>query len=94
MALLTELLNSPYVVQGVCVALVVVFITRTWADIANELPHRRIPLVGKSGWELTNKKARARFTHSSRQLIAEGFAQVCHQTKELSTGGFALSYAD
>ncbi|KAJ5139157.1 uncharacterized protein N7515_004005 [Penicillium bovifimosum] len=75
MALITELLNSPYVVQTVGVALVVWFITTSWADIANELPYRRIPLVGKSGWELTNKKARERFTQSARQLIAEGFTQ-------------------
>ena len=76
MAVITELLNSPYVVQSVCVALVAVFITSFWADIANEIPHRHIPLVGKTWWELTNKKARQRFTQSSRQLITEGFAKV------------------
>ncbi|OQE01192.1 hypothetical protein PENVUL_c044G05197 [Penicillium vulpinum] len=75
MAVITELLNSPYVIQSVCIALVVVFITSIWADIANEIPHRRIPLVGKSWWDLTNKKARLRFTQSARQLIAEGFAK-------------------
>ncbi|KAJ5205664.1 Cytochrome P450 [Penicillium cf. griseofulvum] len=75
MAVITELLNSPYVVQGVCIALVAVCITSVWADIANEIPHRRIPLVGKTWWDLTNKKARLRFTQSSRQLIAEGFAK-------------------
>ncbi|KAI2697753.1 hypothetical protein CBS147332_8736 [Penicillium roqueforti] len=75
MAVITELLNSPYVVQSVCIALVAVFITSFWADIANEIPHRHIPLVGKTWWELTNKKARQRFTRSSRQLITEGFAK-------------------
>ncbi|KAJ5545289.1 hypothetical protein N7461_007593 [Penicillium sp. DV-2018c] len=76
MTLITELLNSPYAVQTACVALVALFITTFWADIADELPYRRIPLVGKSGgWDLTNRKARARFTHSCRQLIAEGFSK-------------------
>jgi hypothetical protein len=76
MAVISELLNSPYVVQSVCIALVAVFITSAWPDIANEIPYRRIPLVGKTWWELTNKKARQRFTQSCRELIAEGFAKV------------------
>ncbi|KAJ6188969.1 hypothetical protein N7519_003877 [Penicillium mononematosum] len=57
MAVISELLNNPYVVQ------------------TNEIPYRRIPLVGKTWWELTNKKARQRFTQSCRELIAEGFAK-------------------
>lgn len=76
MAVITEFLNSPYIVQSMCIALVVVLITSVWADIANGIPHRHIPLVGKTWWELTNKKARQRFTRSCRQLIAEGFAKV------------------
>jgi len=83
MAVLTELLNSPYVVQGVCVALLAVFITSIWDDIVDEIPHRRIPLVGRTWWEITNKKARSRFTQSCRDLIAEGFAQVRLQMKVL-----------
>ncbi|KAJ5504731.1 hypothetical protein N7463_007605 [Penicillium fimorum] len=75
MAIITELINSPYVVQGVCIALVAVFITSVWADIADEIPYRRLPLVGKTGWDLTNKKARLLFTQSCRQLITEGFAK-------------------
>lgn len=84
MAVLTELINNPYVVQGVCVALVAVFITSIWDDIVDEIPHRRIPLVGKTWWEITNKKARSRFTQSCRDLIAEGFAQVGHQERTVS----------
>lgn len=76
MAVITELLNSPYVVQSVCIALVAVFITSVWADIANEIPHRDIPLVGKTWGDFTNKKARQRFTRSCRGLIAEGFTKV------------------
>ena len=79
MAVLAELLNSPYVVQGACVALLVVFITFIWDDIVDEIPHRRVPLVGRTWWEITNKKARARFVQSGRELIAEGFAKVCLQ---------------
>jgi hypothetical protein len=83
MALLTEMLNSPYVVQGACVALLVVFITSIWGDIVDEIPHRHIPLVGRTWWEFTNKKAKSRFTQSCRDLIAEGFAKVSLQTKGL-----------
>ncbi|KAJ6041518.1 hypothetical protein N7460_006908 [Penicillium canescens] len=75
MGVLNELLNSPYVVQGVCIALVVVFITSVWGDLADEIPFRRVPLVGKNRWEITNKEARSRFTQSARALIAEGFAK-------------------
>ncbi|KAJ5822957.1 Cytochrome P450 [Penicillium robsamsonii] len=75
MAIITELINSSYVVQGMCIALVAVLITSVWADIADEIPYRHIPLVGKTGWDLTNKKARLLFTRSCRQLIAEGFAK-------------------
>ncbi|CAG7951773.1 unnamed protein product [Penicillium nalgiovense] len=81
MAVVSELLNSPYVVQSVCIALVAVFITSVWPDIANEIPYRRIPLVGKTWWEFTNKKARQRFTKSSRQLIAEGFAKTFFENR-------------
>jgi hypothetical protein len=76
MAILTELYNSPYMPQGVCIAFLVVFITVIWDDLMDEIPYRRIPLVGRTWWELTNKKARARFTQSCHDLIAEGFAQV------------------
>jgi hypothetical protein len=85
MAVLTDLLNSPYVVQGVCVALLAVFITSIWGDIVDEIPHRRIPLVGKTWWEFTNRKAKSRFTKSCRDLIAEGFAKVCLQKKGRSS---------
>lgn len=77
MAVFTELLNSPYVVQGICAAILAVLITSIWGDLADEIPHRRIPLVGRTWWELTNRKARSRFTQSCRDLIAEGFSQVC-----------------
>lgn len=76
MAVINELLNNPYVVQSLCVVLAVIFITSIWGDIAEDIPFKRIPLVGKSCWELTNKKARSRFTQSARQLMTEGFARV------------------
>ncbi|KAJ5142256.1 uncharacterized protein N7443_006975 [Penicillium atrosanguineum] len=75
MAVLTELLDTPYLVQGVCIALVLIFASSFWDDISDEIPYGRLPLVGKTGWDLSNQKARSRFTSSARALIAEGFAK-------------------
>ncbi|CAG7997808.1 unnamed protein product [Penicillium salamii] len=86
MAVLTELLNGPFVVQGASVALLVVLVTFIWDDIVDEIPHRRIPLVGRTWGDITNKKARSRFVQSSRALIAEGFAKVGLQIEGLSFG--------
>lgn len=76
MAVLTELLDTPYLVQGVCVALALVFVSSFWKDVSDEIPYGRVPLVGKSWWDLSNQKAKSRFTSSARALIAEGFAKV------------------
>ncbi|EPS32013.1 hypothetical protein PDE_06972 [Penicillium oxalicum 114-2] len=46
-----------------------------WNDLSDEIPYRRFPLVGKEWWDFSNKKARERFTHSARALLAEGFAK-------------------
>ncbi|CAG7973909.1 unnamed protein product [Penicillium salamii] len=75
---LAEFLDSPYVVQGVCATLLMVVIASVWGDILDGIPHRRIPLVGRTWWEITNKKARLRFTQSCRDLIIEGFAKGNH----------------
>ncbi|KAJ5564247.1 hypothetical protein N7513_000489 [Penicillium frequentans] len=75
MALVTELLSTPHIVQGICVALLVVFISSVWNDISDEIPYARFPLVGKSWWDLSNKKAKSRFSQSARALIAEGFTK-------------------
>ncbi|KAJ5949197.1 hypothetical protein N7454_000781 [Penicillium verhagenii] len=75
MALLTELLSTPYFVEGVCVALLFVFASSIWDDISDEIPYSRFPLVGKSWWDVSNKKAKSRFRQSARSLIAEGFAK-------------------
>lgn len=76
MALLAELLDSPYLVQGVCVALLLIFVSSFWEDLSDEIPYLRIPLIGKSWWDFSNKKAKSKFTQSARTLIAEGFAKV------------------
>lgn len=76
MAVLAELIQTPYLVQGVCVALLVSFIFSFWDDLADEIPYGRVPLVGKNWWDFSNKKAKSRFTKSARELIAEGFAKV------------------
>jgi hypothetical protein len=76
MTVLTAVLDTPYLVQGVCIALVVIFVSSFWEDISDEIPYGRLPLVGKSWWDLSNQKAKSRFASSARALIAEGFAKV------------------
>ena len=76
MALLAELLATPYLVQGMCVAVLVLLVSSVWKDLADEIPYRQVPLVGKKWWDLSNKKAKARFSEAARALIAEGFAKV------------------
>lgn len=76
MALLAELLTTPYLVQGMCVAVLVLLVSSVWKDLADEIPYRQVPLVGKKWWDLSNKKAKARFSEAARALIAEGFAKV------------------
>ncbi|KAJ5703643.1 hypothetical protein N7493_011568 [Penicillium malachiteum] len=73
MALLVKLLDSPYLTEGLCVALLLILISSFWEDLAEEIPYFRIPLIGKSWWDLSNKKAKSRFNKSARSLIAEGF---------------------
>ncbi|KAJ5627427.1 hypothetical protein N7528_004854 [Penicillium herquei] len=73
MALLLKLLDFPYVTEGLCVVLLLILISSFWEDLAEEIPYFRIPLIGKSWWDLSNKKAKSRFNKSARSLIAEGF---------------------
>ncbi|KAJ5884561.1 hypothetical protein N7504_012133 [Penicillium tannophilum] len=75
MALVTELLSTSYIVQSICIALLVVFISSVWEDVSDEIPYARFPLVGKSWWDLSNKEAKSRFSQSARALIAEGFTK-------------------
>jgi hypothetical protein len=76
MAVFTELLDTSYLAKGFCVALVLVFISSFWGDLSDEIPYGRVPLVGRSWWDVSNQEAKSRFTSSARALIAEGFAKV------------------
>ncbi|KAJ5908862.1 hypothetical protein N7495_001544 [Penicillium taxi] len=76
MAILDKLFQVPYLVQGVCIGFVVLFIASFWDDISDEIPFTQVPLVGKSWWDFSNKKAKLRFTRAARGLIAEGFAKA------------------
>lgn len=76
MALITELVESPYLMQGVLVAIVLLFLSGFSRDLAHGLPYKNIPIVGRSRWELSNKKAKNHFMTSARELIAQGFEQV------------------
>ncbi|KAJ5590031.1 hypothetical protein N7450_004003 [Penicillium hetheringtonii] len=75
MALLAELIQNPYALQGLGIAFLAVLVSVFWQDLADEIPYSRIPLVGKNGLDIFNNKARARFTSNARGLIQEGFSK-------------------
>lgn len=76
MAILTDLLETPYFVQGACVALFALLLTSFWEDIATEIPYRGVPLIGKEWWQVSNKKARNDWNNSARALMNDAFAAV------------------
>lgn len=82
MALLAELIQSPYALQGLGIAFLAVLVSVFWQDLADEIPYSRIPLVGKNGMDIFNNKARARFTSNARELIVEGFSKVRNIAQE------------
>ncbi|KAJ5745766.1 hypothetical protein N7520_010948 [Penicillium odoratum] len=74
MVLPIELLST-YFVQGVWVALLVLVISSTWDDIVEEIPYTQFPLVGKSWWDIFNRRSKSQFNKSARAFIAEGFTK-------------------
>ncbi|KAF9888074.1 hypothetical protein FE257_009339 [Aspergillus nanangensis] len=75
MALLLELLESQHAIQGLAVALVLLFVSSFYSALADGIPYWNIPLVGRSRWELSNTKAKNRFVTSAKDLIEQGFGQ-------------------
>lgn len=76
MAVIVELLENPYVLQGLAVVIFFVYVSHLLRDLADGFPYKNIPLVGKSRWELSNTKAKERFVSSANELIRQGFEQV------------------
>ncbi|KAL3412046.1 hypothetical protein V8F44DRAFT_603973 [Aspergillus fumigatus] len=76
MALIFELLQSPYFLQGIAVSLLLVIVSNFYQELVDGFPYRNIPLVGMSRWGFTNSKAKERFVASAKALIAQGFSQV------------------
>ncbi|KAF7182960.1 hypothetical protein CNMCM7691_002704 [Aspergillus felis] len=75
MSLLSELLQSPYFLQGIAVALLLVVVSNFYQVLVDGSPYRNIPLVGRSKWEVSNSKAKERFVASAKELFAQGFSQ-------------------
>lgn len=84
MAVILDVLDTHHLVQGIAVALLLVFVSSFYGDLADGIPYRNIPLVGRSRWEISNKKAKQRFVSSAKELMAQGFSQV--EASILSTG--------
>ncbi|KAF4201487.1 hypothetical protein CNMCM8927_001473 [Aspergillus lentulus] len=75
MALISELLQSPYFLQGIAVSLLLVVVSNFYRELVDGFPYRNIPLVGRSRWEISNSKAKERFVASAKDLFAQGFSQ-------------------
>ncbi|OOF99129.1 hypothetical protein ASPCADRAFT_513213 [Aspergillus carbonarius ITEM 5010] len=75
MAILFDVLESHHLLQGVAVALLLIFTSTFYHELVDSFPYKNIPLIGKSKWEITNTKAKQRFVTSAKDLFAEGFSQ-------------------
>ena len=76
MTVLADFLESHYFFQGIAVALTLTFVSNFYRELADGLPYRKIPLVGRSRWEISNKKAKKLFVTSAKDLMVQGFSQV------------------
>lgn len=79
MAVIAELLENTYLLRGVAVALVAVFLSHYLRELADGLPYKNIPVVKKTGWGLSNLKDKQRYVSSAKGLIHQGFSQVGSQ---------------
>ncbi|KAE8158738.1 cytochrome P450 [Aspergillus tamarii] len=75
MTVLADFLESHYFFQGIAVALTLTFVSNFYRELADGLPYRKIPLVGRSRWEISNKKAKKLFVTSAKDLMVQGFSQ-------------------
>ncbi|KAF7594216.1 hypothetical protein BBP40_009920 [Aspergillus hancockii] len=75
MPVLLIFLDNHYLLQGIAVVLTLVFVSNFYRELADGLPYRKIHLIGRSRWEITNAKAKKRFVASAKELIAQGFSQ-------------------
>ncbi|KAE8144230.1 cytochrome P450 [Aspergillus avenaceus] len=75
MTVILDILDSNYLFEGVVVALVLIFVSSFYRELADGLPFKGIHLVGRSRWEISNTKAKDRFVTSAKELISEGFSQ-------------------
>ena len=76
MAVIAGLLENTYLLQGVAVAVVAVFLSHYFKELADGLPYKNIPVVKKTGWGPSNLKDKQRYVSSAKQLIHQGFSQV------------------
>ncbi|RAQ67749.1 cytochrome P450 monooxygenase [Aspergillus flavus] len=75
MPVLATFLESHYFFQGIAVALALIFVSNFYRELADGLPYRKIPLVGRSRWEISNTKAKKLFVTSAKDLMVQGFSQ-------------------
>ncbi|KAE8392134.1 cytochrome P450 [Aspergillus alliaceus] len=76
MPVFADVLESHYLFQGIAVALAFAFVFHFYRELADGLPYSKIPLVGRSRWEISNSKAKKRFVTSAKDLFAQGFSQL------------------
>jgi hypothetical protein len=76
MALTTELLDNQFGVREWSLIVMLVLVYGISSIFFDEIPHKNVALVGKTGWEVSNSKAKMRYMMSARQIIGQGFEKV------------------
>ncbi|KAE8353591.1 cytochrome P450 [Aspergillus coremiiformis] len=73
MPVLITLWETRYLLKGIAVAVGLIFVSSFYRELADGLPYSKIPLVGRSRWEISNSEAKKRFRTSAKDVIAQGF---------------------
>ncbi|PLB55417.1 cytochrome P450 [Aspergillus steynii IBT 23096] len=75
MAAIVDSLDTQSLIKATALVLALLFVSHFFHVLADGFPYWHIPLVGRSRWELSNTKAKARFLESAKELISEGFRE-------------------
>ncbi|KAI9046112.1 cytochrome P450 [Aspergillus affinis] len=75
MASIVDILDIKSLIRGLSLALVIVFVSHFLRELADGFPYWHIPIVGRGRWELSNSKAKARYVHSAKELLSQGFSE-------------------
>ena len=83
MASIVDTLDIQTLIRGLSLALFLVFVSQFLRELADGFPYWHIPIVGRGRWELSNSKAKARYVHSAKELLSQGFSEVCGGSQDV-----------